>query len=55
MNRDAKGGCLERLLMSDLLRRCVGAWIVVWCPWVLLTELPAEDLMGGKHEDLPRV
>lgn len=36
--------CLERLFMSTLLRRYVECMIVVWCPWVLLTEQEAEEL-----------
>ncbi|KKK53562.1 hypothetical protein LCGC14_3093520, partial [marine sediment metagenome] len=42
--------CLERLLMSRLVRRYVECVIVVWFPWVLLTELPAEELIGGGRD-----
>ncbi len=44
-----KGGCLERILLSGLFRRYVECWLVVWFPWVLLTELPAEELIGSEE------
>ena len=49
-----EGGCLERLLLSGLFRRYVECVTVLFFPWVLLSELPAEELMGGNREDLPR-
>ena len=45
----ASGGCLERLLMSRLFRRGVECLIVVWFPWVLLTEQESTDVLGGNY------
>ena len=33
------GNVLEDKLMSRRVRRWIEAWIVVWCPWVLLLEM----------------
>ena len=43
----AKTTSLERLLMSRLLRRYVECLIVVFFPWVLLTEQEAKAIEGG--------
>ena len=43
--------CLERLLMSELLRCSVGCLIVLFFPWVLLTEQKATDMLGGDDDE----
>ncbi len=47
--RTDEGGCIERLLLSDPFRRYVECLIVVWFPWVLLSNLPAGELMGDEE------
>jgi hypothetical protein len=43
-----EGTCLERLLLSGLFRRYVECTIVLFFPWVLLTEQPAEWLIESE-------
>ena len=43
--------CLACLLMSRMFRRYIECLIVVWNPWVLLSEQEAETMEGRDEDD----